>query len=168
VWKALSKSARKPLSLKELQRKVGVKTFGTLLRPRGSYSMHTIMKIAQVMRQELGIQELADIEAQLANYINIRELQYSDLDYHEDWQKLETVKFHVVMMLLLDLGLDIKTLDAIPPSVFAATKYSKWKFIRHHIFKNNYKSMDLGRLVLVLNTLHSNLEARGNTGSNRY
>jgi hypothetical protein len=138
---------------------LGLSTFGSLGLDRTSYSIHTIMQIRDLMRTELDFHALMEFEPKLATYIGIRKLQYKDLDYHEDWQKLETIKFHVIMLLLLDLGLDMKKLEIIPSKVFMAKLEDRLKFIRHHIFKNDKMTMDLDRLVLVLNTLHSNLES---------
>jgi hypothetical protein len=159
VWYALSRKVGHPITITKMQHMLGLSTFGSLGLDRTSYSIYTIMQIRDLMRTELDFHELMEFEPELAKYISIRNLQYKDLDYHKDWQKLETIKFHVVMLLLLDLGLDMKTLDAIPPEVFMAKLEDRLKFIRHHIFKNDKMTMDLDRLVLVLNTLHADLES---------
>jgi hypothetical protein len=161
VWYALSRKLGHPITITEMQYMLGLSTFGSLGLDRMSYSIHTIMQIRDVMRMELDFQTLMEFEPELAEYISIRKLQYKDLDYHKDWQKLETIKFHVIMLLLLDLGLDMASLEAIPLDVFTAKLEESLKFIRHHIFQNNYESMDLERLVLVLNKLHSRLEGKG-------
>ena len=70
---------------------------------------------------------------------------------------METID-HLIFLILRDLGIEIQTLEEVPDRTFRKSLRDFYKFVRHHIFKNDKKSIDINRLVLTLKGLHNSLE----------
>ena len=98
------------------------------------------------------------------DYIKIRNLHPTQPRiYHPSWYTVSTLKFHIVMLIIRDLGLDILNLEPIEPIAFKKTKIMEsYTFERHHIFFNDKLSIDVNRLVLVMHTNHYELEGKTN------
>jgi len=81
--------------------------------------------------------------------------------YHPSWYAFNTIKFHVVILIIRDLGLDILNLKPIKPEAFKKTHIMEsFTFERHHIYINDKHSIDVNRLALVMHMYHNDLEGR--------
>ncbi len=93
-------------------------------------------------------------------YIKVRGLKGTHHEYSIFWDDELTKKFHITILLLRDLGLDLLTLENIPSYSFSLDIdiHSPEKFQRHHIFPNDKASINPDRLVLAQIETHTRLE----------
>jgi len=163
VWFELSKSKKKPLLLKIIQKSLSYDSFGRLKRGY-RYSYNGLLNMEKELEKILPSEVYKRTQNFIAKYIKIRSLHPTELrNYHPSWYTKSTLKFHIVMLIIRDLGLDILNLEPIEPIAFKKTKIMEsYTFERHHIYINDKFSIDVNRLVLVMHTNHYELEGKSN------
>ena len=122
------------------------------------------MKMLKELIKFIPSSSYSRIFEQVWRYVELRCL-YPALPrvYHPSWYTLSTVKFHVIILIIRDLGLDILNLRPIEPESFKNThKMDSLTYIRHHIYINDKMSIDVNRLALVMHKHHNNLEGKTN------
>ena len=163
VWFELSKSKKKPLLLKIIQKSLNYDSFGRL-KKGWRYSYDGLMNMVKELDSILPSEAYKRAFEYVSDYIKIRNLHPTQPRiYHPSWYTVSTLKFHIVMLIIRDLGLDILNLEPIEPIAFKKTKIMEsYTFERHHIYFNDKLSIDLNRLVLVMHTNHYELEGKTN------
>jgi len=163
VWFELSKSKKKPLLLKIIQKSLNYDSFGRL-KKGWRYSYDGLMNMVKELDSILPSGAYKRAFEYVLDYIKIRNLHPTQPRiYHPSWYTVSTLKFHIVMLIIRDLGLDILNLEPIEPIAFKKTKIMEsYTFERHHIFFNDKLSIDVNRLVLVMHTNHYELEGKTN------
>ena len=167
VWFELSKAKKEPILLKHGRKMLKYETFGRINRfgekEKGNvYSWVGLMKMLKELIKFIPSSSYSRIFEQVWRYIELRCL-YPALPrvYHPIWYTLSTVKFHVIILIIRDLGLDILNLRPIEPESFKNThKMDSLTYIRHHIYINDKMSIDVNRLALVMHKHHNNLEGK--------
>jgi hypothetical protein len=161
IWFEISKAKGKPQILKHVRKIVSFNSLGRLTRGY-LYSWDGIMNMLKNSISLVSSKNYTNIFEKSWNYIEIRGLTpVLPRNYHPSWDVESTIKFHVIMLLIRDLGLDILTLEDIPPESFRKVHgMTSITFERHHIYKNNKQSIDVNRLVLVIHNNHHILEGQ--------
>lgn len=161
IWFEISRAKKKPQILKHVRRLVSHDSLGRLARGY-FYSWIGIKNMLEKVVNLVPRDAYNSILTESRHYIKIRGLApASPRDYHPSWNVKSTVKFHVIMLLIRDLGLDILTLEPIPSLSFKKIHgMTSITFERHHIFKNDKRSINVNRLVLVIHKNHSILEGQ--------
>ncbi|MFX0165471.1 MAG: hypothetical protein ACFE9V_09145 [Candidatus Hodarchaeota archaeon] len=161
IWFEISKAKKEPQILKHIRRLVSYESLGRLARGY-IYSWEGIKNMLEEIENLVPRAVYNTILIKSCHYIKIRGLvPASPRDYHPSWNVESTIKFHVIMLLIRDLGLDILSLEPIPASSFKKIHgMTSITFERHHIFKNDKKSIDVNRLVLVIHRNHYILESQ--------
>ncbi|MFW9971203.1 MAG: hypothetical protein ACFFDF_13505, partial [Candidatus Odinarchaeota archaeon] len=161
IWFILSKVKNKPIPLKQVQKLLNYDTFGKLRRG-WEYSWDGIMNMLKELITLIPSAEFSEIFEKTWRYIELRNL-YTPLPrfYHSSWYSFITMKFHVIILIIRDLGLDILNLEPFEPEAFKKTPIMEsFTFERHHIYINNKFSIDVNRLVLVMHKNHKDLEGK--------
>ncbi len=161
IWFALSKAKKGPVLLKHAQKMLKYDTFGRLNKG-WEYSWDGMMHLLKELISLLPSEEYIETFEQVWKYIEQRNL-YPTLPriYHPSWYAFNTIKFHVIMLIIRDLGLDVLKLDPIEPEAFKKTSIMEsFTFERHHIFINDKLTIDVNRLALVMHINHRNLEGK--------
>ena len=169
IWMELSKAKNEPILLKHVRRMLKYQTFGRLNRfgehGKGNvYSWVGLMKMLKELIKFIPSSSYSRIFEEVWRYIELRCL-YSALPrvYHPSWYTISTIKFHIIMLITRDLGLDILNLKPIKPESFKNIhKVDLFTYIRHHIYINDKMSLDVNRLVLVMRKYHNELEGKIN------
>ena len=167
VWFEISKAKKEPILLKVARKILKYDTFGRLNRfgqpNRGKvYSWIGLMNMLKELIKLVPYSSYSKIFKNTWDYINLRNLYlFLPRVYHPSWYTLSTIKFHVTMLILRDLGLDIINLEPIISESFKKThKMESLTYERHHIFINDKMSIDVNRLALVMHKNHSDLEGK--------
>ncbi|HEC37301.1 hypothetical protein LCGC14_0474110 [marine sediment metagenome] len=161
IWLEISKRKKKPLIIKKVGKLVKYDSFGRLTRGY-IYSWTGLMKMLKHLIKLLPSIEYSKIFELTWKYIEKRYL-YPALPriYHASWYSPNTIKFHVLMLIIRGLGLDILNLEPIDPKAFNhANSIEFYTFERHHLFINDKFSIDVNRLVLVMRSNHRALEGK--------
>jgi hypothetical protein len=161
VWFNLSIIKKNPILLKHAQKILKYESFSRYNKG-WEYSWDGLMSMLKTLTTLLPSKNYALIFEQVWNYVEQRNL-YPALPriYHPSWYALNTLKFHVIILLIRDLGLDILNLDPIEPESFKKNNIMEsFTFERHHIFINDKLSIDVNRLVLVMHMNHNALEGK--------
>jgi len=169
IWMELSIAKKEPILIKHGRKMLKYETFGRINRfgekEKGNvYSWVGLMKMLKELIKFIPSSSYSRIFEQVWRYIELRCL-YPALPrvYHPSWYTLSTVKFHVIILIIRDLGLDILNLRPIEPESFKNThKMDSLTYIRHHIYINDKMSIDVNRLALVMHKHHNNLEGKIN------
>jgi len=169
IWFEMSKAKKKPILLKNARKLLKYQTFGRINRfgqpDRGKvYSWIGLMNMLKELVKLVPYSSYSKIFKEVWDYINIRNL-YLILPrvYHPSWYTISTIKFHIITLIIRDLGLDILTLEPIKSESFKKThRMDSFTYERHHIFVNDKMSIDVNRLALVMHTNHYNLEGKSN------
>ena len=169
IWMELSIAKKEPILLKHTRKMLKYATFGRINRfgehGKGNvYSWVGLMKMLKHLIKLIPSSSYSRISEQVRKYIELRCL-YLALPrvYHPSWYSFSTVKFHVIMLITRDLGLDILNLKPIKPESFKNIhKVDIFTYIRHHIYINDKMSLDVNRLVLVMRKYHNELEGKTN------
>jgi len=167
IWIKLSKVENGPILLKNVRKALNYDTFGRLTKfgqpNKGKvYSWDGLMNMLKKLITLLPSKAYSETFEQVWNYIEQRNL-YPTLPriYHPGWYTESTLKFHIIILLIRDLGLDILNLKPIKPESFKKTDTMESQtYERHHIYINNKQSIDVNRLALVMHSNHSNLEGK--------
>ena len=167
VWFELSKAKKEPILLKHVQKILKYETFGRINRfgepTRGKvYSWIGLIKMLKELTRLLPGDSYAITFEHVWGYIEQRGL-YPVLPrvYHPSWYTISTVKFHVIMLIIRDLGLDILNLKPIKTESFKKIhKMDSFTYERHHIFINDKMSIDVNRLALVMHKNHNDHEGK--------
>lgn len=167
VWIELSKGRNESLLIKVARRELEYSSYGRFdkfgLKGRGNvYSWDGIIKITKKLTKLLPQNKVYDLVPKFKQYINIRNLHpIHPRIYHRSWNTKSTVKFHIMMLILRDLGLEIVNLEPIEPIAFKKTNVMEiYTYERHHIFPNDKQSIDVNRLVLTMHKNHAKLERK--------
>jgi hypothetical protein len=169
IWFELSKANNNPLLLKIAKGILKYDSFGRLNRfalpNRGKvYSWKGLMKMLKVLTGLIHSASYSKVFEDVWRYIEKRNL-YPALprNYHPRWYNKEVLKFHIIILLIRDLGLDILNLEPILPTSFKKTEIMEsFTYERHHIFINDKLTIDVNRLVLVMHQNHNELEGKTN------
>ncbi len=167
VWFELSKAKKEPILLKHARKNMKYETFGRINRfgepEKGKvYSWIGLINMLKELTRLLPGDSYATTFEHVWGYIEQRGL-YPVLPrvYHPSWYSISTVKFHVIMLIIRDLGLDILNLEPIKTESFKKThQMDSFTYERHHIFINDKMSIDVNRLALVMHKNHSDLEGK--------
>lgn len=169
VWFELSKAKNKPLLLKHVQKILKYETFGRINRfgefGKGNvYSWVGLMGMLKELTRLLPSNSYSRTFDHVWNYIELRDLSPSPPgDYHPQWYNPNMIRFHVIILIIRDLGLDLLNLKPIKPEAFKKTnRIETITYERHHLFKNDKMSIDVNRLVLVMRKYHHDLEGKSN------
>jgi len=167
VWFELSKAKKEPLLLKHVRRILRYRTFGRINRfgqpDKGKvYSWIGLMNMLKELIKFVPYSSYSKIFKIIWDYIELRNLYlFLPRIYHPSWYTISTLKFHVIILIIRDLGLDILTLEPIKPESFKKThQMESITFERHHIFINDKMCLDVNRLALVMHKNHSDLEGK--------
>ena len=161
TWFILSKVKKNPILLKQVQKMLKYDRFGKLWKG-WEYSWDGIMKMLKELIHLLPSKDYSQAFEQVWEYIEKRNLYpFLPRIYHPSWYTESTIKFHVITLLIRDLGLDILNLEPIKPEAFKKTDtMESYTYERHHVYINNKQSIDVNRLVLVMHKNHSDLEGK--------
>ena len=167
IWIELSKAKKEPILLKHARKIMRYESFGRINRfgepTRGKvYSWIGLINMLKELTRLLPSDSYAITFEHVWGYIEQRGL-YPVLPrvYHPSWYTISTVKFHVIMLIIRDLGLDILNLKPIKTESFKKThKMDSFTYERHHIFINDKMSIDVNRLALVMHKNHNDLEGK--------
>ena len=169
VWFELSKAKKKPFLLKHVQKILKYETFGRLNRfgelGKGKvYSWIGLMSMLKELTKLLPGSSYSRTFDHVWKYIELRDLSPSPPgEYHSKWYNPNVIKFHVIFLIIRDLGLDILNLKPIKPEAFRKTnRIETITYERHHLFMNDKISIDVNRLVLVMRKYHHDLEGKTN------
>jgi len=169
VWFELSKAKKQPILLKHAQKLLKYETFGRINRfgepTKGKvYSWIGLMDMQSRLTTLLPSNSYAIIFECIRSYIELRGLYHAlPRVYHPSWYTISTVKFHVIMLIIRDLGLDLLNLEPIEPVSFKKThRMDSHTYERHHIYINDKMSIDVNRLALVMHENHNNHEGKTN------
>lgn len=167
VWMELSKAVKRPLLLKVARRILKYSTFGRINRfgteGRGYvYSWDGLIDMSKCLAKLLPNESFSNLIVKIREYIKIRNLHpILPRIYHRSWYTKSTVKFHIIMLIIRDLGLEILNLEPIEPQAFKKTLLMEQiTYERHHIFPNDKFSIDVNRLVLTMHKNHAKLERK--------
>jgi len=169
IWMELSKAKKKPILLKHVRRMLKYQTFGRINRfgehDKGNvYSWVGLMKMLKELIKFIPGSSYSRIFEEVWRYIELRCL-YPALPrvYHPSWNTISTIKFHVIMLIIRDLGLDLLNLSPIKPIAFKKIHgMDPFTYERHHIFINDKMSIDVNRLALVMHMNHNEHEGKTN------
>ena len=169
IWMELSRVKKQPILLKHASKSLKYETFGRINRfgeqNKGNvYSWVGLMKMLNELTKLIPSRSFSRIFEQVWRYIELRCL-YPALPrvYHPSWYSFSTVKFHIIMLIIRDLGLDILNLEPIKAESFKNIhKVDSFTYIRHHIYINDKMSIDVNRLALVMHKHHYDLEGKIN------
>ena len=169
VWMALSIGSKKPILLKVARRMLNYSTFGRLnrfgVKDKGNvYSWDGLINMTQYLMDLLPRETIVRLLPKIKKYIKIRHLHpIEPRTYHRSWYTESTIKFHVVILILRDLGLEILNLEPIKAEAFKKISVmERFTYERHHIFPNDKLSIDVNRLVLTMHRNHAKLEKNTN------
>ncbi|TKJ19162.1 MAG: hypothetical protein CEE43_16400 [Promethearchaeota archaeon Loki_b32] len=168
LYIAFSKENNRPLSHKEFAERLGGH-FGFLFaRAASPMSWRTLTSLIGefkgnfyqigTLRKEFTGENYRRASSAIREYLSRREVTASKKEYNQDWLNPDVIDFHIIALLLRDLGIGIGSLEKIDSISFKISLRDRFKFERHHIFKNDKKSIDPNRIVLVLKGLHPYLE----------
>ncbi len=161
IWFVLSKVKKGPILLKNIQKMLKYETFGRFSKG-WEYSWDGIMKMLRQLSTLIPSEEFSKIFENVWRYVEQRNL-YPALPrkYHSSWYAINTAKFHLIMLIIRDLGLDILTLEPIKPEAFKKTHIMElFTYERHHIYINNKQTIDVNRLALTMHKDHRKLEGK--------
>jgi len=161
IWYELSLAKNQPILLKKVKKILKYDSFGRLKRGyRYSYSglMNMLKELALILPNEAYSRAFEHV----STYVKIRKLYpIQPRNYHPSWYTLSTIKFHIMMLIMRDLGLDILNLEPIEPKAFKKTRVMEsYTYERHHIYIYDKFSIDVNRLALVMHTNHHELEGK--------
>ncbi len=167
IWMELSRAKKEPLLLKHARKSLKYATFGRISRfgepDKGYvYSWKGLMKMLKHLIKFIPGNSYSRIFEEVWRYIELRCL-YPALPrvYHPSWNTISTVKFHVIMLIIRDLGLDLLNLEPIEPVSFKKIHgMDSFTYERHHIFINDKMSIDVNRLALVMHMNHNDHEGK--------
>ena len=170
VWFELSKAKKKLLLLKNVQKILKYESFGRINRfgepTRGKvYSWKGLMNVLNELTKHLPSNSFSRTFEHIWRYIEWRNLSPSPPsgEYHPQWYNPKVVKFHVIILIIRDLGLDILNLKPIKPEALKKIdRIGSFTYQRHHIFVNDKMSIDANRLALVMRKYHHDLEGKTN------
>ncbi len=167
VWFELSNTNKKPILIKVARRIIKYSTFGRLdkfgKKGRGNhYTWDGLIQLTKQLTKLLSPSEYNIIIPKINQYIKIRNLHpIQPRIYHRSWYTKSTIKFHIILLIIRDLGLDILNLEPIEPLAFKKTNLMEiYTYERHHIFPNDKFSIDVNRLVLTMHKNHAKLERK--------
>ena len=168
LYLAFSRENGKPLNLKEFAKELEGYPGFTFHANVGPAKWDTIVKLMGefrgnhyalgILMKKLSGENYKLASAAIRRYLNEREISVPNPTYHIDWSEPEIVDSHLIFLILRDLGIEIQSLKEVPTRSFRKSLADFYKFVRHHIFKNDKKSIDINRLVLTLKGLHPSLE----------
>ena len=161
IWFEISKVKKRPLLLKPIRKFANYYSFGRLTRGY-IYSWDGIMNMLCNLKSLIPSRIYSKIFEKSWQYVKIRGLTpIIPEDYHPSWYTVSTIKLHIVILLIRDLGLDILNLKPIKPESFEKIHGMRTDtFERHHIFPNDKHSIDINRLALVMHMYHNELEGK--------
>ena len=161
VWHELSLTEKSPILLKHVKKILKYDSFGRLNRGY-RYSYDGLMNMLKELIVLLPSEAYNRAFEYVSDYIKIRKLYPTQpRNYHSSWYTASTVKFHIIMLIIRDLGLDILNLEPIEPKAFKKTKQMEsYTYERHHVFIYDKFSIDVNRLALVMHTNHYDLEGK--------
>ena len=169
IWMELSRAKKEPILLKHVRKMLKYQTFGRINRfgehDKGNvYSWKGLMKMLKELIKFIPSSSYSRIFEEVWRYIELRCL-YLALPriYHPSWYSLSTIRFHIIMLITRDLGLDLLNLEPIEPVSFKKIHgMDSFTYERHHIFINDKMSIDVNRLALVMHMNHNNHEGKTN------
>jgi hypothetical protein len=135
---------------------VGPAKWDTIIRLMGEFRGNQYS--LGVLRNKLSGDNYALASKAIRQYLSEREISRPDREYHVDWDDSEVLDTHLILLVLRDLGIEIQKLDVIDSKAFRTSLRGVFKYIRHHIFKNDKKSIDINRLLITINKLHPGIE----------
>ena len=167
IWMELSIAKKEPILLKHTRKMLKYATFGRINRfgeqGKGNvYSWVGLMKMLKHLIKFIPSNSYSRIFEEVWRYIELRCL-YPALPrvYHPSWNTISTIKFHVIMLIIRDLGLDLLNLKPIEPVSFKKIHgMDSFTYERHHIFINDKMSIDVNRLALVMHKHHNDFEGK--------
>ncbi len=161
IWFEISKIKNEPQQLKQVRRLVGYDSLGRLTKGY-IYSWDGILDMLNNLKCLVPSSSYARIFKKSWQYIEKRCLYpVIPSKYHPSWYTVSTIKLHIVILLIRDLGLDILNLKPIKPESFEKIHGMRTNtFERHHIFPNDKHSIDINRLALVMHMYHNELEGK--------
>lgn len=114
------------------------------------------------IKKVLAVDSYTKILTYVREYVKLRNLYKAEPRiYHPSWYTLNVIKFHVVILIIRGLGLDILNLEPIKPEAFKKTDtMESHTYERHHIYINDKLTIDVNRLVLVIHKNHNALEGK--------
>jgi len=161
IWHELSLTEKRPILLKDVKKILKYDSFGRLNRGY-RYSYDGLMNMLKELIVLLPSEVYNRAFEHVSDYVRIRKLYPTQpRNYHSSWYTASTVKFHIIMLIIRDLGLDILNLEPIEPKAFKKTKLMEsYTYERHHVFIYDKFSIDVNRLALVMHTNHYDLEGK--------
>lgn len=161
LWYELSLTEKGPILLKNVQKILKYDSFGRLKRGY-RYSYDGLMNMLKELIVLLPSEAYNRAFEYVSDYVRDRKLYPTQpRNYHSSWYTASTVKFHIIMLIIRDLGLDILNLEPIEPKAFKKTKLMEsFTYERHHVFIYDKFSIDVNRLALVMHTNHYDLEGK--------
>ncbi|TFG24222.1 MAG: hypothetical protein EU529_04945 [Promethearchaeota archaeon] len=168
---AFSNQKGREISLEELKNELGINPGFLNLHDVSIITWNTFLKLVGefkgnyyflgILHKSLTCKNYKRTSQALRIYRNDREINPpKESGYHENWNDRDLKDFHIVILLLRDLGHDIRNLQPIDSSSFLRQLNNKYKFRRHHIFKeSDRKSLDPNKLALVIQAYHYALES---------
>jgi len=161
IWHELSLTEKRPILLKNVKKILKYDSFGRLNRGY-RYSYDGLMNMLKELIVLLPSEVYNRAFEHVSDYVRIRKLYpIQPRNYHSSWYTASTVKFHIIMLIIRDLGLDILNLEPIEPKAFKKTKLMEsYTYERHHVFIYDKFSIDVNRLALVMHTNHYDLEGK--------
>ena len=167
IWLELSIAKKEPILLKHTRKMLDYATFGRINRfgehYKGNvYSWVGLMNMLKELIKFIPSSSYSRIFEEVWRYIELRWL-YPALPrvYHPSWYTISTIKFHLITLIIRDLGLDLLTLDPIKPISFKKIHgMDSFTYERHHIFINDKMSIDVNRLALVMHMNHNEHEGK--------
>jgi len=167
VWFELSKANKQPILIKHAQKLLEYETFGRINRfgqyNKGKvYSLLGLNNMLKKFKELVSFSSYSKIFKTVREYIYLRNL-YLPLpgSYHPSWYTKSTIKFHIIMLIIRDLGLDLLNLEPIEAISFKKLhRMDPFTYERHHIFINDKRSIDVNRLALVMHMNHHNHEGK--------
>lgn len=161
IWHELSLTKKRPILLKHIKKILKYDSFGRLKRGY-RYSYDGLMNMLKELIILLPSEAYNRAFEHVSDYVKNRKLYPTQpRNYHSSWYTASTVKFHIIMLIIRDLGLDILNLEPIEPKAFKKTKQMEsYTYERHHVFIYDKFSIDVNRLALVMHTNHYDLEGK--------
>jgi hypothetical protein len=169
IWIELSRAKKEPILLKHTRKMLNYTSFGRINRfgehDKGNvYSWVGLMNMLKELIKFIPGNSYSRIFEEIWRYIELRCL-YPALPrvYHPSWYTISTIKFHVIVLIIRDLGLDLLNLEPIEPVSFKKIHgMDPFTYERHHIFINDKMSIDINRLALVMHMNHHFHEGKTN------
>lgn len=169
IWMELSLANKKPILLKIVRKMLKYASFGRLNRfgedERGKvYSLKGLLSMLNELSKILPSSSFSRAFEDAWKYIELRDLRFSIPGvYHPQWYNPKVVRFHIIMLIIRDLGLDLLNLSPIKPIAFKKIHgMDSFTYERHHIFINDKMSIDVNRLALVMHMNHNEHEGKTN------